>query len=183
MNIVRTLFVLVFIGVSAMAAGLVADEHEGRKSERKQRQEIARRALDPVSNAAWKEECASCHTLFHPGLLPARSWTAIMAGLGKHFGDDASLDVQVNAEITRFLIANSAERAESQRSRRIADSIPLSASPLRFTETRYFLREHDDLKSSVYSRPSIGTPANCSACHRGADAGEFDEHNVKVPKQ
>ena len=35
----------------------------------------------PVENPQYLEECGSCHFPYQPGLLPARSWTKVMAGL------------------------------------------------------------------------------------------------------
>ena len=39
--------------------------------------------LAAATNAAWKSECGSCHVAYPPGLLPAASWRAIMAGLDR----------------------------------------------------------------------------------------------------
>ena len=44
--------------------------------------------------AAYTLECASCHTAYPPGMLPARSWERLMAGLDRHYGSDASLDAK-----------------------------------------------------------------------------------------
>ena len=41
---------------------------------------------------AYRQECASCHTAYPPGMLPAASWQRIMTGLDKHYGTDAALD-------------------------------------------------------------------------------------------
>ncbi|MDZ4210776.1 MAG: cytochrome C, partial [Methylotenera sp.] len=57
--------------------------------------------MPAVANAKWKAECGSCHMLYHPGLLPERSWNKMMAGLDKHFGENASLDTATRDEITR----------------------------------------------------------------------------------
>lgn len=143
------------------------EEHEG-----------GRRALPVVTNAKWKAECASCHTLYQPGLLPERSWRKMMAGLDKHFGENASLDPVTNKEITDFLVKYSANNASS----RIARSIPSASTPLRITETAWFKREHDELSPSVWKRQKIGSPANCLACHAGAEKGDFSEHQVKIPR-
>ena len=47
--------------------------------------------LPQATNAAWKAECGSCHAAYPPGLLPAPSWRAVMAGLDRHFGTDATI--------------------------------------------------------------------------------------------
>ena len=38
-----------------------------------------------------------------PNLLPKKSWELIMGDLENHFGDDASLDEDVNKNILTFL--------------------------------------------------------------------------------
>ena len=55
-------------------------------------------------NNLWLGECGeSCHAPLHPTLLPERSWKAVMAGLDRHFGDDASLESRRGEEILKFL--------------------------------------------------------------------------------
>ena len=34
----------------------------------------------PVTDKVVAKECSACHMLYPAGLLPARSWTAVMAG-------------------------------------------------------------------------------------------------------
>ena len=55
----------------------------------------------PVTDPATLSECGSCHLAFPPSMLPAASWTRMMAELQDHFGDDASLDADTTAAITR----------------------------------------------------------------------------------
>lgn len=132
----------------------------------------------PATNAKWKAECASCHTLYQPGFLPARSWRKLMSGLDKHFGENASLDAVTNKEITDFLVKYSADSGSS----RIARSIPASSTPLRITDTPWFKREHDEVGANVWKRPKIGSPSNCAACHAGAEQGDFSERRVRIPR-
>ena len=53
---------------------------------------------------------------------------------------------------------------------------------MRITEVRYIKKEHHEIKASVYKRESIGSFSNCSACHRTAAKGSFEEDNVKIPR-
>jgi len=145
-------------------------------------EKIASNGLSATSNAAWKKECGSCHLAFNPGMLPERSWRKMMSGLESHFGENASLDPKTAEEITRFLVENSADQGGGRRSSKIAQSISASSTPLRITETSYFIRKHDEVRASVFQRKSIGSPANCAACHKGAEQGDFSEHNVSIPK-
>lgn len=141
-----------------------------------------RKMLPPVSSARWQAECGTCHMAYPPGLLPERSWRRLMAGLDEHFGENASLDPQPAQEITEFLVANSADRSENRRSRSIAQSVPRNAAPLRITETRFFRKEHREINLQVWKRKAVGSPANCPACHKSADRGDFSERNVAVPR-
>lgn len=140
------------------------------------------RAIPAPVNAAFKTECAACHMLYPPGLLPARSWEKLMAGLDRHFGENASLEPKVRDEIAAFLVANAADRGAGLRGARIAASIAPGDAPVRFSETYYFIRKHHEIGAAVFKRPSIGSPAKCNACHAGAEQGDFNEERVKIPR-
>src|SRR5690606_13621284 len=60
----------------------------------------------PVADPVVKEECGSCHLAFAPSMLPARSWERMMATLGEHFGDDATVEPAVAARIAKYLVDN-----------------------------------------------------------------------------
>lgn len=146
------------------------------------RSAFLRGSLEPVSNATWQSECGECHTLYHPGLLPARSWSAILRQLDQHFGEYASLEPGVRREIAVFLERHAADRASARRSRRIAATIAPSEVPLRITQTRYFRYKHNELDTRIFRRKAIGSAANCSACHPGAEQGDFSEERIQIPK-
>ena len=138
--------------------------------------------LPAVSNAKWQAECSSCHGLYHPALLPERSWRKLMGGLDKHFGENATLDAATQKEITDFLAGNAADRSNHRRANKIAQSIPKAAAPLRISETGYFIRKHGEIGSAVWQRKAIGSKANCVACHPDADKGVFNEHALRIPR-
>lgn len=139
-------------------------------------------AADPA--AKWKAECSACHMAYPPGYLPERSWRKLMSGLDKHFGENAGLDAAAGKEITDYLATNSAEKSGDRRASRFLGSLPADATPLRITETPYFRRKHDarEISPDVWKRPKVGSPANCTACHAGADRGDFSERSVKIPQ-
>jgi hypothetical protein len=126
---------------------------------------------------------------YQPGLLPGDAWTQIMspAGLSDHYGDDASLADDVRADITAFLLNNSADQAERSRSRAFAVSANPTASGRgtrlpRITETRYFMHEHDEIPARlVTGNPEVGSFSQCNSCHRGAAEGVFNEKQVSIP--
>lgn len=123
-------------------------------------------ATDPT----YKTECSSCHLAYPPGLLPASSWRALMAGLDKHFGTDASLDPATAARISAFLERNAGRE-------RGASANP----PLRITETRWFRHKHEEVRAATWKSPKVKSAANCAACHTGAERGDFDEDSVQIP--
>lgn len=132
--------------------------------------------------ALYREECGSCHLAYPPGLLPAASWRALMNGLDRHFEQNAEVDAATAAALTTWLTANAAEAGTHPLSRKVLRSLR-GASPQRVSEVPFIAHEHaEEIGPSVLSRPSIGTIANCAACHGGADRGNFDEDAISVPR-
>ena len=125
-----------------------------------------------VVDAKWATECGACHVAYPARFLPAESWRAIMSGLDKHFGSNASLDAASANEITAFLEKNASTKKHE-----------VSGKPLlRITETRWFKSEHREVAARVWKNPKVKSPANCGACHTKAESGDFNEDNVKIPK-
>lgn len=145
-------------------------------------QDRAGSTVPRLSHGAWQAECSSCHMPYQPGLLPARSWRRIMGGLDRHFGDNASVDAHTAQDILAFLEANAADRSSNRRAQKISASIPPGQTPLRITETTYFRRKHAEIGPSVWPRKAVGSPAHCAACHTGAEAGDYSEHRVRIPR-
>ncbi len=127
----------------------------------------------------WRSECAeSCHNAFHPSLLPAASWRAMVASDG-HFGDNLSLDPKTRQEVTDFLAAYSAEQSASEVSKKIM--LSSGQAPARITVVRYWKDKHSEISESVFSRKSIVSRSNCAACHPGAESGSFEDKDIKIP--
>ncbi len=120
-------------------------------------------------NAAWKEECGSCHVAYPPSLLSAANWRQMMGGLERHFGANAQLDAKARGEILAFLEANAARKQTKQ-----------SAS-LRITETPWFAKEHDEVPPALWKDARVKSAANCGACHREAERGDYSERNIVLP--
>ncbi len=121
--------------------------------------------------AAYTQECAACHTGYAPGMLPARSWQRIMTGLDKHYGTDASLDAATVQQIGGWLQANAGTY------KRVAEEPPQD----RITRSAWFVRKHDEVAPAVWKLPSVKSAANCAACHTGADKGNYDDDNLRMP--
>jgi mono/diheme cytochrome c family protein len=135
--------------------------------------------IKPVRNELYRQECASCHMAYQPGLLPTASWRKLMAGLDNHFGENAELLAEDRQAILAYLEANAADTATLGRSAAFARTSP--AGSIRITESRYFLRKHREVPKRFLAHQQIGSFSNCIACHRSADQGVYNEHDVNIP--
>ena len=113
----------------------------------------------PVADPLVRKECGECHMVFQPGLLPAGSWSRIMATLSDHFGDRATLPPDQVKAIAAYLTANAS-----------------GGDPMvtRITGQSWWQREHR-LPAAEWSRPSVKSKSNCAACHAGAEAGLYED--------
>lgn len=142
------------------------------------------RFVGPVlaDNTQWREECGSCHGVFHPSLLPARSWQKMMAEQDQHFGDDLGLDAATTADVLAFMVANAAEGHPTEAAYKLERSIPASAAPQRITEVAYWIRKHRDIAAADWANPLVKAKSNCAACHSDADLGTFEDGAMHIPK-
>lgn len=130
----------------------------------------------PIDHPATAKECAACHMAYQAQFLPARSWTALMGDLGNHFGEDASLAPDVQADILNYLAANAADApATTSRIRGLMRGMTDQDTPLRITEMPWWKRAHHEIGAAVYKRPQIKFAGNCIACHKAADQGVYQE--------
>lgn len=134
----------------------------------------------PIANPTVKTECSACHMLYQPQMLPKRSWQAIVDGLAKHFGEDASLPPAKATEVLAYLVANAADAGRA--GNKFLTGVTAAATPLRITETPYWLRKHREVRPEIWKRASVGAKGNCQTCHQGAATGDFDEDRVRIPK-
>lgn len=132
--------------------------------------------FQPVKDATVLKECGACHMPYLAGLLPARSWTAIMAGLKDHFGENAELDAETARRIGDYLTANAADsrgaRSEALR------GLQQSSAPLRITELPWWLQKHEKkgrVSPATMQRRGAKLKSDCVACHVDAARGSFDD--------
>ncbi|MBK1720007.1 diheme cytochrome c [Thiocystis violacea] len=178
--------ILILLGLVAVGAVGMAISDDGDRNGTRGGWLISRADVTPVANAAYGEECGSCHLAYQPGLLPALAWTQVMdpAALGDHYGDDASLTETLRTEIASYLAAHSADQASGTRSRAFAVGFdPKAGTGLpRITETRYFKRKHHGVPASlVTGNPDVGSFSQCHACHRGAAKGLYNDSRIDIP--
>lgn len=136
-------------------------------------------ADDPL----WREECGGCHLAFHPSLLPARSWRLIMAGQGQHFGTNLALDAPTATAILAFMTRNAAENSSGEAAFKINRSIAPGVTPLRITETPYWLEKHREIGRSDWQSPLVQSKSHCAACHLDAVAGTFEDAAMRIPRK
>ncbi|MBL4692791.1 MAG: hypothetical protein JKY92_05625 [Magnetovibrio sp.] len=109
-------------------------------------------AISLASDPLTAQECSDCHPAYKPSYLRAYAWQKIMANLGNHFGEDASInDETTRVKIEEYLVYN------ASRPRRIG---------LRITEKKWFKRKHQGHKMLAKLEKNKMTFSNCVLCHR-----------------
>lgn len=159
-------------GLMALSGSTAIADHEHRR--------------DPVSavpqNETYTKECSSCHFPYTATLLPAKSWIKLVQDSEDHFGEALGLDEAVKSELTKYLVANSAENSRSEWSRAISRNSG-NGTLIRITEMPYIIKEHRKIKEDVFKRPSIGSRSNCGACHTLGAQGDYEEESLSIPRQ
>jgi hypothetical protein len=137
--------------------------------------------LKPVTNQTYKETCGECHFAYQPELLPSASWLKILNQLDDHFGEEIEVVPDTIKNISDYLKTNGAENSSAKRSVKIMRSLG-NQVPMRITDIPYIREKHHELNPAVFKRESIGSLANCTACHITAEKGIYDDDDVKIPK-
>ncbi len=132
-------------------------------------------------NQRWREECGSCHLTYHPSLLPARSWKAMLQEQASHFEEDLFLEQDAVKEIETFLVENAAEQGLTEAAWKINRSIPKNEVLLSITKAPYWIKKHQEIPDAVWSHPKVNGKANCAACHLDAEAGTFEDAAMHIP--
>ena len=156
-----------------LAGFSLADDDDHQRKGYKRPKRLAAPSDAPL---VWQEECAACHQLYVPGLLPAAAWREQMRTLSEHYGSNASLDPLEEKAILDFLVrASAANRLPLEPS-------PSAGEPPRISQTRWFTREHHEVSDAKFAREAVGGRFNCIACHADAERGDFDDDRVKIPR-
>lgn len=124
-----------------------------------------------ASAPTYQDECGSCHTAFPARFLKPAEWTTVLGTLDRHYGADAMLDAAAVGAVARHLGVGTPPAQVS----------PTTDLP-RITRSSWFLREHDEISAATFKSPAVRSAANCSACHTGADRGDFDERSIRMPQ-
>ncbi len=177
----RWIGVLFIIGTVLLVGQFaMSEENERGWDELKRGKESS--GVSPVKNELYQKECGACHFAYQPGLLPGRSWEKVMSGLSDHFGENAELSTDDRDALKKYLLDNAADRTDSRYSVRIIRSLDSGAEPDRITQIPYIVQRHHELGPKyVAKNPKVKSLSNCSACHRRAEAGSFQEREVSIP--
>lgn len=132
-------------------------------------------------NKLWRDECGSCHAVFHPVLLPARSWQRTMAEQNQHFGTDLGLDSVTIQTVLKFMVDNAADGHRTEAATKIDLSLAKDKTLLRITDTPYWVRKHREVSAADWAKPQVKSKSNCAACHSDADAGTFEDGAMQIP--
>ncbi len=128
------------------------------------------------------EECASCHTLYPPFLLPTENWKVLMSGLESHFGDDASIDEELSISIENFLTTNSADSSTKEAAVYIKHSLKNKKDIIAITDTAYWKKKHKEIPKSVFESKRVKSASNCKACHKNIENGLIEDFEIEIPK-
>jgi cytochrome c553 len=120
---------------------------------------------------SFKAECGGCHLPFPPALLTAPDWKRVMAGLDKHYGDNAGLDGKTRRELEDFLVRHAG-----------GSRMAGAGDPPRLTRTEWFLREHRKVPEATWRDAKVKSAANCTACHTRAEQGSYREREIVLPR-
>lgn len=122
-----------------------------------------------VSAPQYRDECASCHVPYPPALLSSAQWRQVINSLDRHYGSDASVDAAAREAIMRFVVERSGREGGAD------NGLP------RISTGRWFVREHRGA-AAQFKNPAVKSAANCGACHRGADRGDYSERGLVLPR-
>ena len=142
------------------------------------------KGVKPVTDRIYLEECGGCHFAYQPGLLPARSWEALLNkdALRKHFGANAELDDDTLKEIHDYAVDNAADKSWYKRSRKIAVATKTGPAPLRITELLYISRKHHEIpEKMIKGNKGVKSLSFCDKCHTQAAQGVYDADTVNIP--
>jgi len=143
---------------------------------------LADGAFPKITNETLLYECADCHIVYQPQMLPQRSWRKLMDGLADHFGEELSLDDETRGEVLAYLLANSADRSEKKGARKFLRGLSSGDAPIRITDTPRWKDKHHELPESVWADERLEFKGQCNVCHTEAERGLYDDDDgLRVP--
>jgi hypothetical protein len=173
----RLLVVFAAVGIlAAGAAHAIDDNFDPAKYDKG--------GFAPVTNAQYTAECGSCHFAYLPGMLPARSWHALIAAADKHFGESLSLRPEVAKALEAYLTANAADHTDFRGSKIMLYRLEDDRTPTRITALPLMRQRHvvvTKLMAGPIPKSPVKTLTNCEACHERAATGSFAYNEILIP--
>jgi cytochrome c len=65
---------------------------------------------------------------------------------------------------------------------KINRSIPSDQTPLRITDTGYWLAKHQNIGDRAWKHSKVGSKANCGGCHLDAEQGTYEDAAMRLPR-
>jgi hypothetical protein len=146
--------VLFFVSLFFAAVSAAGDRHDRGNRNR-----------DSTPPAAYINNCGGCHMAYPAWMLPATSWSKIMSNLDEHFGSQVSVPAEDAAVVERWLKEQAAGSGANRRGDKVARHLA-GQSPLRVTDTPWFIHKHRKL-------PGSSNFADCVSCHTDAAQGIY----------
>jgi Dihaem cytochrome c len=136
-----------------------------------------------VENAQYLKECGSCHFAYLPGLLPARSWQAVMSTLDKHFGENVQLDAATRASLSSYLVENASDHSPYTGSKWLNDNIPDDLTARRITMIPWLAYKHTVVKEAIARnfKVEVRKLTNCDRCHTEIENGSIGILELYIP--
>jgi cytochrome c553 len=160
-------------GLAACTAWAIDDRFDAAKTEKG--------GFAPIANATYAKECGSCHFTYLPGMLPERSWKALLASKD-HFGESLDLAPGTKRELEEYLAANAGDHSDYRGSELMLERLDLSRTPMRITTLPLFNHRHVVIrKMMAESNLPVKRLTNCDACHENASSGSFAYDHIVVP--
>ena len=98
-----------------------------------------------------------------------------MSNLSSHFGEDASLEPSVIAELLDFHVKNASDVSAV----RAAMKWRAYGVGVRLTEAPRFIKKHGTCVPGVWAHEKVSSKANCLACHPTMDKDGSTDDNIK----
>jgi len=130
--------------------------------------------LDKVT-PSYQKECGSCHTAYQPEFLSKKAWDRVLADQNKHFGEELSIAPKKIEELRSFLYTRAQDVSGGKLARKMSANPAKDANSIKISDNGYFIKEHRGISKVALEKKGLKSFANCTACHKGADNGNYDE--------
>jgi hypothetical protein len=167
-----------WLGVALVAACTTAPAADDRFDPK----ERPKGGFAAVNDPVYAKECGGCHFAYLPGLLPARSWKALLAQ-ADHFGESLSIPPETMTAIAAYLDANAGDKSDYLGEALLFRNLSENSTYTRITALPMMRRNHEVMRAlmSVNGNVPVRKFTNCTDCHTGASEGSFANRELIIP--